>query len=300
MYERLSFFCTFIGCTRSGHSLVGALLDAHPDAVVAHEVDVFQTPRDPSAKVELRYPNRVVLFDQIVARATEQADRGRVGYRMRADGTEYQTSYAVPGQYQGRFVDLRVVGNKRGQEVCRAIIRDRRSLGRLQDQVEVPLKLIHVVRNPFDNIATMTPIHGERTIVRYFDRAAAVVIAKNDGWDVLDIHLEDLIATPHSELTRLCDFLELTAPSDYLDASASIVSDQVSETRSRRVWSHADVVAVQQRIAKYPWLARYADTEVPTVRRFRPTAIAQAAKFRRIERERQRRRAEHGWDSTPG
>ena len=294
MYEHLSRFCTFIGCTRSGHSLVGALVDAHPNAVVAHEVDVFRTPWRTDAAVELRYPDRVTLFDELVKRAEEQAHEGRVGYRMRPDGTEYPTSYAVANQYQGRVIDLRVIGNKRGQEVCRAITRDRTSLERLRDQVELPIKLIHVVRNPFDNIATMTPLHGERTIVRYFDRAAAVVIAKQDGWDVLDVYIEDMIASPQTELGHICSFLDLAAPPDYLRDCANVVSAEVSETRDRRIWSHADVVAVQRRIAKYPWLARYADTEVATTRRFRWSAMRQDRQFRRIEQARQDRRADQG------
>ena len=31
-------YCTFIGHSRSGHSLIAALLDAHPEIVVAHEL----------------------------------------------------------------------------------------------------------------------------------------------------------------------------------------------------------------------------------------------------------------------
>jgi hypothetical protein len=34
-------FCLFIGYPRSGHSLVGSLLDAHPDIAIAHEVNVL-------------------------------------------------------------------------------------------------------------------------------------------------------------------------------------------------------------------------------------------------------------------
>ena len=37
LYSQVESYCMFIGTPRSGHSLVGAFLDAHPDAVVAHE-----------------------------------------------------------------------------------------------------------------------------------------------------------------------------------------------------------------------------------------------------------------------
>jgi hypothetical protein len=35
---QLRAFCLFIGYPRSGHRLIGALLDAHPDVAIAHEI----------------------------------------------------------------------------------------------------------------------------------------------------------------------------------------------------------------------------------------------------------------------
>ena len=32
----------FIGYPRSGHSLIGSLLDVHPNAIVAHELDALK------------------------------------------------------------------------------------------------------------------------------------------------------------------------------------------------------------------------------------------------------------------
>ena len=42
MYDELRAFCLFMGYTRSGHSLVGACLDAHPEAAIAHEAKIFE------------------------------------------------------------------------------------------------------------------------------------------------------------------------------------------------------------------------------------------------------------------
>lgn len=38
-FGRLERFCLFIGYPRSGHSLVGSLVDAHENAVISHELD---------------------------------------------------------------------------------------------------------------------------------------------------------------------------------------------------------------------------------------------------------------------
>ena len=36
-FRELASYCFFVGHPRSGHSIVGGLLDAHPDVVIAHE-----------------------------------------------------------------------------------------------------------------------------------------------------------------------------------------------------------------------------------------------------------------------
>src|SRR5687767_7508658 len=42
---RVSSYVFFVGYPRSGHSLVGSLLDAHPDMAIAHEMDALRFVR---------------------------------------------------------------------------------------------------------------------------------------------------------------------------------------------------------------------------------------------------------------
>lgn len=46
-------FCMFIGYPRSGHDLVSSLLDAHPNAVIAHELDALERVRERIARQKL-------------------------------------------------------------------------------------------------------------------------------------------------------------------------------------------------------------------------------------------------------
>ena len=41
-FETIQLYCMFVGYPRSGHSLVGAMFDAHPDIVIAHELDALR------------------------------------------------------------------------------------------------------------------------------------------------------------------------------------------------------------------------------------------------------------------
>jgi hypothetical protein len=74
----------FIGYPRSGHSLVGSLLNAHPNVVVAHELHA------------LWYLDRGFSRDELFSLIWKR-DRwfGRQGRRW----TEF--NYSVPGQWQG-------------------------------------------------------------------------------------------------------------------------------------------------------------------------------------------------------
>ena len=56
------------------------------------------------------------------------------------------------------YCSLEVIGDKKGGTTSRILI-DPSNMGRLEairQLVQVPMKFIHVIRNPFDNISTMT------------------------------------------------------------------------------------------------------------------------------------------------
>ena len=134
-------FLLFVGYPRSGHSIVGALLNAHRDAVVAHELDappliVGGCSRD---ELLLPHPRACVL----------------VQHARKPD----QLPVRSPGQWQGRFETLRVIGDKRGGSVTRRLTDHPDFFERVRSLVGIPLRLVHVVRNPFDNISAISIWH---------------------------------------------------------------------------------------------------------------------------------------------
>ena len=155
----------FLGHSRSGHSIVGALLDAHPQIAVSDELDAL-------ALVSAGFRRDQVLYLSILV-ARHQASRQR--QKLGRGGRTY--SYHVPGQHQGRFDELRVVGDSRAGWSTRRLFDDPTLLHRLEELMRPSVvKFIHVVRNPFDNISTMM-IRGERTQ----DNALDVYLAGCEG-----------------------------------------------------------------------------------------------------------------------
>jgi hypothetical protein len=253
--DGLQAFCLFAGPNRSGSSLVGSMLDAHPDALIAHELDLFA---ERGYSGELEYSDRDALFAAIVQRSARAAEKGRRGRRRSGD-----VSYAVDGQ--GRSDRPLVIGTKRSYRTMTALALNPHGLDEVAALVGLPLRIVHCVRNPFDNVATMIRDDGRpdsRWVQRYRDVTAQVAGLKEAGWDIGDVHIEDVVTDPRSALTSLTAFLGLSAPAEYLEACAALASGSPSETRHGRDWQPEDVRSLQELIERTPWLARYAGSAI--------------------------------------
>jgi hypothetical protein len=240
-------FLLFVGYRRSGHNLIGSLLDAHPEILTAPEFDALRY---------LRYgfgPNQIAALIASRSRAMARAGRGVSGY-----------SYVVPNQWQGRFRRLRVVGAVRGGASARALLRRAELLPRLRERLGHPVKFLHVVRNPFDNIATLARRGRRRrdldsAIADYFEMAEGVAALQRRvaPEDFLELRSESLVADPRRELMRICAFLGLEAPEDWLRDCASIVFASPRRTRDDAPWTPEQIERVAKQLSAYPFLAGY-------------------------------------------
>lgn len=247
-------YCMFVGYPKSGHSLFGSLLDAHPEAIIAHEQDA------------LRYLSlgfgRAQLFHLLLENSRAYAGSGR-------NWNVY--SYRVPGQWQGTFTRLRVIGDKKGALSTLRLAADPGLARRLRETVGVPVKYVHVVRNPYDNISTMLrdgvfdwKTKGrerslEDNIEDYFAlcRAMRDFKARTDPGDVLDVRHEEIIADPSGHLVELCEFLGLEAPEDYLEDCAGMVFGSPSKSRHKVEWGRAEIEDVRRRMQRFDFMRDY-------------------------------------------
>jgi hypothetical protein len=244
-------YCVFIGHARSGHSIVGALLDAHPEIVISDELDALRY-------VDLGFDLRQVMYLSIaVSRHQARNERRKAGQ----GGTTY--SYHVPGQWQGRHHDLRVVGDSQAGWSVQRLARDPSLLGRLRAATSGrDLRFVHVARNPFDNISTMM-LRGNRTFQsafeRYFTNCESIVdLTERIGPDgLLRLRHEDVITDPRTTLRGACQFLGVVATDEYLDACASILFDSPSRSRAKVTWTPEMRAMVEARIAEFDFLAGY-------------------------------------------
>ncbi len=245
LFDQVETYCMFIGYPRSGHSLVGSLLDAHPDAVVSHELDTL-------GFLQAGF-SRSQIFSLILENSRQAAAEGR---------TQTGYSYAVPGGWQGRVRTLRVIGDKRAGGSGRRLLRRPALVDRLQRTVGVPVRFLHVLRNPFDNISTiavrgrMTPREACEVYFPLCDGVAGVKSRVPPG-AVLDVRHESLIADPRTALRGLCGFLGIEASDGYVERCASIVFASPHQSRREVEWSADLHDEVSRRMRAYPFLEGY-------------------------------------------
>lgn len=249
-YNGVRTFCLLVGHTKSGGSLLGALLDAHPDAVLADEVDA------------LAYFSAGFTPHQVFSLLEKGARREAMKGRMTARRLDPYT-LAVPGQWQGRTATLRVIGDSKAGIATQRLGADPALIDRLDAQLGgVELRFVHVVRNPFDPISAMM-LRGRRTFESAFDRYFANCVILRDLHQQLPktrIHVvryEDMVAEPIEQLAAACHFVGLEKSEAHLAAGASIVASRPPE-RTHVEWDDEKIGRVMGAMGEYPFLRGYA------------------------------------------
>ena len=96
----------FIGYPRSRHSLVGAILDAHPEIIIPHEYDVLARWQEyQSSKLKEKNLQKYVLFYDLHQHSMKQAMFGiRAGNNNSLTATRSGGyNYNIPGLWQGGY-----------------------------------------------------------------------------------------------------------------------------------------------------------------------------------------------------
>lgn len=268
-------FVQFAGFPRSGHSLIGSILDAHPQARVSHELDAMSL-------LHQGMPLSAI-FALIDRHALEFTRHGRCWNGF---------SYLVPGGAHTSVDPLRVLGDKKGDQAVRRVARAPGLLDRLNRRPRPAKKWILVLRNPFDNIATMSLRKGRaydelRTSVAAADFDAELRACQAEGRiaDVaLDSEIEDyatlcrtvadikhrtapahwfelsheaLTANPEATIRSMLAFLDLPAEESYVQACSGLVQRTPNRSRDRLDWpedKHARVAALTR---EFSFLNRY-------------------------------------------
>lgn len=242
--DQLDTLCIFIGYARSGHTALAAVINGHPEAVIAHELDL------------VRWVGHGVSREHLVALIAER-DRWFEG----RDRTWETYSYRVPGATHGGN-RVRVIGDKMAMVTTRRLVNNPQALDQLRSTFGLRLRVINVVRNPFDNITTasrkqnMTLDAGISWYAR-LSQSVRELTEQLHSDEMLTIRHESLIASPHSELERVWDFLSVTPGGSYVENAPAFLARSPGRSRTNLPWTASDIHRVDALITDYEHLSGY-------------------------------------------
>lgn len=278
-------FLFFTGYPRSGHSIIGSFLDAHPNIALSYAFYLFRNllkAPDKEGSMEGLLRNKTLFFNIVYERSFHYSlvsvNRKRKGYTL-----------DVPELWSGKFdKHLKIIGDKSALPTTVGYSNSsplyfKERYNRLQESVGVPLLGLHVVRNPFDMISTHLLYKSlkyswkqeekrkwsvdnkyrndsglEKVIAVFFDEANAVKeMVPLCGMEILEVHNEDLVKDPRKELKRMCGFLEVECSEGYLSACESKCYGKVSRTRDKVFWTPELRLLVKEKMSQYPFFRGY-------------------------------------------
>jgi hypothetical protein len=249
-FEDVGTFCMFIGHTKSGGTMIGSLLDAHANVILADETDVLGYVssgfnRDQIFRLLLKYSKRDALKGRVTARRL-------VPYH-----------FSVPGQWQSRNQTLKVIGHSRAGPTTGKLSLEPSALEKLRNVMAgVNIKIIHTIRNPYDPISLMM-VRGNRSFANAIDHYfvyCETLISLREQLDhsiLRPVKYEEFVTNPREQLKGICTFLGIDADIGYLDACTSILYKFPDRSRHMVDWDETWIDVVQNKINQVDFLEGY-------------------------------------------
>ena len=250
--------------------------------IVAHEAKLFLKMQDNPA----RFTSKAAVFNELWENSYDSSQSGGLRSSSSHDIKNKGYTLQVKGLHQGTYVShVDVIGDKNGGRTGALLFNDSlewdKLINKLKSLVNIPFKVIYVIRNPYDNIASgrlyssksyhMSSVRKSNEtfyigrgkalashIDRYFAVHKAIMDAKEQyNMDMLEVHGKDLIEDPHASITKLCNFLGVSCSDTYIQGCSDILFKTESKTRYKIKWTKDLISKVEDYITKYDNLLRY-------------------------------------------
>ena len=247
--SHLHHFCLFIGYPYSGHSLVGSIIDAHPNAAISHELHVGKL-------IKKGYPKERI-FSMILLNSIKFAREGR---------TWNNYSYLIPGEWNGRYTTLRVIGDKKGGGSSKFFSKKPEIFDTVGSVFGLSIKYIHVIRNPYDMISTLfRKTRNPKTdniriaidmFIKRIERTADLKkLIQTEDWH--DVYHEQLLSAPDESINSLFRFLDMEVQDGFIENCKKVIYPAPHKSRFDVSWNEADIEYVEQFLQRFEHFSTY-------------------------------------------
>jgi hypothetical protein len=220
----------FIGSPRTGSTLLGQILNYHPECLISNEARFI-------TKVVAQGISFEEALNDVIIRAREQFKTGLENdkkFGKTIDIDRYQNKWLS-------FKDLSKDSDFKKREI--KVIGDKKAGGNIQTFIDNPnemLKfldahpnalLLQIIRNPVDAAVSLMKSHGFRP----FEKACEEIVMKTHTAYVLGkrvsnpyhyMYYEDLMADPEVEIRKILNWLNVECSNNWLDKISSKINRQ--------------------------------------------------------------------------
>ena len=243
----------FIGYPRSGSSTLASILDAHKNILISHELNALDYFR--------KGYNKNQLFWLIRKNSRLSALRNRISSNYPG---------IIVNQCNGEAFPCTIIGDKKAGGSTAIIEKYPSLINDIPSKFGVKLKLVHIIRNPFDMITTQA--YGGNRLQKNITRAdieSAInfcfqkldTIEKLTKYvpplDIFHVRHEDLIANPKPTLSGILKWLNAEIDDQYLKDCENHLFKEPHQSRKKFNWPPDLIEMVEEKISQLTILKGY-------------------------------------------
>ena len=282
-FDNVRVMLLTIGFPRSGSSLLGYLLTAHPSVVIADEPFVYERGDSLAKyikningiklkKTDCLYSEDLNKIFNVVLGLDYVRWLGKKKENLFTEGVRQERYILVPNQYQGRFEILKVLGVKRSVKNTQGLLKESilKTFKKRLEERGICLKFIFTVRNPYDMVGsrasrldeikdhTQKPIKKNAiSFVEKWSEENMKLLKLIDPQDVFVSRHEEMVADPRLQLTKICEFAQVSVFPTYLDSCASCVHEKPRRRRFEFQWTPKQQQQVASLIEQHDFFSGY-------------------------------------------
>jgi len=228
MFNSVNTLCLFVGYPHSGSTFTCYMLNAHPNAAISDEVNIVPVITRTRGFPYIKNTILSYIFHHVLTQRPEISHPSRTFEQ-----------YDIKTGYRRSFTKLKVIGDKHPPETIKCFIKNENIFKEIKEQMKLKLKIIHMIRNPTDNIASWV---GDGSVKIALDRYLKYVKAVNHlqkiipESELINIYLESLIEEPEMNIIKLFDFIGLPIDNSFISAIKQTLMKKPSRPGLKKNW----------------------------------------------------------------
>jgi len=213
----------FVGAPRTGSTLLGQILNYHPQCLISNESRYLQ-------KILRNGHNPQQAFNEMVQEAIHQFELSlehtpRFNQKIDTYQPKWKSFNSFKNDPEFNKSEIRVIGDKKAGGNVQVYREDPAIFQKFIDQVGP--YFLFITRNPVNTAKSYLKSHGagtfDQAMAKILDDTRAAIEIQNITDKYKIVYYEDLQKTGNEVLTNICRFIELNESTTWCDKVLSVV-----------------------------------------------------------------------------